>query len=119
MMRLGRINTRALSGPLKLPNGASDMVERVVKLYEAWYKVWSLTYIPKLLFRPKWFKNETDLNVGDLVYFQKSESELGSSWMLGMISAVDRSRDEVIRKVEIKYRNTLEHQDNLQDLLRG
>ena len=39
MMRLGRINTRALSGPLRLPNGASDMVERVVKLYVAWYKV--------------------------------------------------------------------------------
>ena len=111
MMRLGRINTRALSGPLKLPNGASDMVERLVKLHEAWYRVWSLTYIPKLLFRPKWFRNETDLNIGDLVFFQKSESDLGSSWMLGMISAVDRSRDAVIQKVAIKYRNASEHQD--------
>ena len=87
------------------------MVEKVVKLYVAWYKVWSLTYIPKLLFCPKWFRNETDLNIGDLVFFQKSESELGYSLMLDMISAVDRSRDDVIRKLEIKYRNASEQQD--------
>ena len=69
MMRHGRINTRALSGPMRLPNGASEMVEKVVKTYEAWYKVWAETYIPKLLFRPKWFNNESDLKIGDLVYF--------------------------------------------------
>ena len=111
MLRMGRINTRALSGPLKLPSGASDMVEKVIKMYEAWYKVWSETYIPKLLFRPKWFKNETDLKIGDLVYFRKSESELGSTWMLGMISDVEISRDDLIRIVEIKYRNASEGQD--------
>ena len=70
-----------------------------------------MTYIPKLLFCPKWFRNETDLNIGDLVFFQKSESELGYSLMLDMISAVDRSRDDVIRKLEIKYRNASEQQD--------
>ena len=111
MMRMGRINTRALSGPLRLPAGSSEMVDRVIKNYEAWYKVWSEAYIPKLLFKPKWFKNETDLKVGDLVYFQKSESELGSPWMLGMIAVVERSRDGLIRKVDIKYRNASEQQD--------
>ena len=110
-MRLGRINTRALSGPMRLPNGASEMVERVVKTYEAWFKVWSDTYIPKLLFQPKWFKNESDLKIGDLVYFKKSESELGATWILGMISEVERSRDGLIRKVLIKYRNSSETQD--------
>ena len=34
MLRLGRINTRALSGPLRLPTGASEMVEKVIKAYE-------------------------------------------------------------------------------------
>ena len=73
--------------------------------------MWSEAYIPKLLFKPKWFKNETDLKVGDLVYFQKSESELGSPWMLGMIAVVERSRAGLIRKVDIKYRNASEQQD--------
>ena len=60
MMRMGRINARALSGPLTLPSGASDMVERVIRNYKAWYKVLSEAYIPKLLFKPKWFKDEVD-----------------------------------------------------------
>ena len=111
MMRHGRINSRALSGPLRLPNGASDMVDKVVKTYEAWYKVWSDSYIPKLLFRPKWFKEESDLKIGDLVYFRKSETEIGASWILGMIGDVERSRDGIIRKVTIKYRNANESRD--------
>ena len=89
MIRMGRINARALSGPLTLPSGVSDMVDKVIENYEAWYKVWSKAYIAKLLFKPKWFIDELDLEVGYLVYIQKSESELGSSWMLGMISALD------------------------------
>ena len=87
MLRLGRINTRALSGPLRLPHGASEMVERVTKAYEAWYKIWSDSYVPKLLFKPKWFRDDRDLKIGDLVYFKKSETELGDSpWICGRIS---------------------------------
>ena len=111
MMRHGRINTRSLSGPLKLPNGASEMVERVEKGYKAWYKVWFDAFVPKLLFRPKWFKDECDLKVGDLVYFQKSESALSSHWTLGMIAELEKSRDGLIQKVEIKYRNATESED--------
>ena len=111
MMRHGRINTRALSGPMRLPHGASDMVDRVVKTYEAWYKVWSETYIPKILSRPKWFKNECDLKIGDMVYFEKAESELKSPWILGIISEIERSRDGLIRKVKINYRNASETED--------
>ena len=112
MMRLGRINTRALSGPLRLPHGASEMVEKVNKAYEAWFKIWSESYVQKLLFKPKWFKDDTDLKIGDLVYFQRSESELGNgTWSFGMISAIDRSRDGLIRKVTVKYRNALELED--------
>ena len=95
----------------KASNGASDMVERVEKSYKAWYKVWYDTFVPKLLFRPKWFKDECDLKVGDLVYFQKSESELSSNWTLGMIAELERSRDGLIRKAKIKYRNATESED--------
>ena len=111
MMRMGRINTRALSGPLKLPSGMSDMVERVAHVYKAWYKIWSEAYVPKLLFRPKWFKDNVDIKVGDIVYFCKSDSDVGSPWMLGVVSAVDRSRDGIVRKLDIKYRNASETQD--------
>ena len=91
------------------PNGASDMVNGVVKTYEAGYKVWSEAYVPKLLFRPNWFRNESDLEGGDLVYFQKSK--LGCPCTLGMIDELEKGRDGLIRKVQIKYRNAIENQD--------
>ena len=104
MLRLGRINTRALSGPLRLPTGASEMVEKVIKACDS--------YIPKLLFKPKWFRDDVDLKIGFLVYFKKSNTELGEgTWIFCKISAIDRSRDNLIRKVTVKYRNASENQD--------
>ena len=50
-------------------------------------------------------KNEEDLNIGDLVYFQKSDSD-----PMGMISALEENRDDIVRKVIIK-RNASEQQD--------
>ena len=45
------------------------------------------------------------LNVGDIVYFQKVEDDLSSNWMLGIVEDVVKSRDDVFRKVIIKYQN--------------
>ena len=111
MMRHGRINSRSLSGPLRLPHGASEMAEKVLKTYEAWYKVWSDSYIPKLLFKPKWYKSDVDLKVGDIVYFKKEESKVVTPWVLGMVDSLEKSKDGLIRKVLIKYRNASESQD--------
>ena len=49
-------------------------------------------------------KNVEDLNIEDLVYFQKSDSD-----PMGMISALEENRD-IVRKVIIK-RNASEQQD--------
>ena len=111
MCRLGRINTRALSGPLRLPHGASDMVDRVRKTYEAWFKIWSDSYIPKLMFRPRWYKDDEDLHLGDMVYFQKSDSEHDDAWIVGVVAGIDRGRDGKIRKVKVSYRNAAEDFD--------
>ena len=50
-------------------------------------------------------KNVEDLNIGDLVYFQKSDSD-----PMGMISALEENRDDIVRKV-ITNRNASEQQD--------
>ena len=115
MLRVGRSNTRALAGPLRLPVGASELVDKVAKLYDAWFRIWSDSYVPKLLFRPKWFNDDTDLQLGDIVYFQKSDSDPDTSWIVGRISGIDRSRDMRIRKVKIKYRNAVENFDRETD----
>ena len=56
-------------------------------------------------------KNEEDLNIGDLVYFQKSDSDPASSWTMGMISALEENRDDIVRKVIINRNAASEQQD--------
>ena len=55
------------------------------------------------------FKNDRDLEIGDLVYYQKKESELSSPWVIGKVDQVVRGRDGIIRKVIVKYINAKEN----------
>ena len=43
------------------------MEQRVVDLYQAWFKVWSIAAVPKLAHRTKWFQPERNLELGDIV----------------------------------------------------
>ena len=62
--------------------------------------------MPKLIYQPKWFKDDEDLKVGDLVNFQKeSNNKLSSKWIIGIIDQVIRSKDGRIRRVIVKYQN--------------
>ena len=57
----------------------------------------------------KEFKNDRDLEVDDMVYYQKSDSELSSAWVIGRVDQIVRGRDGVIRKVVVKYTNFKEN----------
>ena len=64
--------------------------------------------------RQKWFKNERDLSVGDMVFFRKTESDLGEGdWTVGIVEQVIASKDGCIRKVVVKYRNATEDFDRM------
>jgi len=57
----------------------------------------------------KWFEGDT-LKVGDVVLFLKQESSLSHVYQYGIVEAVEHSKDGIIRKAEIKYRN---HNENV------
>ena len=108
MLRHGRNNMRALDGPIELADGYQKMMERVDQTYQAWFKVWRDAWVPKLMHSPKWFKSDVDLNIGDLVYFQRTANELGSKygkWTVGEVNDLERGKDNKIRRVWVKYRN--------------
>ena len=115
MLKTGRINSRALEGPVRLSSDVGTMIREVQSKFEAWYKVWSEVYVPKLLVQKSGFKNSRDLQVHDIVYFQKKQSELTSPWSVGKIDQIIRGRDGVIRKVVVKYRNSNEDFDRVTD----
>ena len=115
MLRVGRINSRALDGPVRLSGDNVKMIGRIQETYEAWYRIWCEVYVPKLITQKAGFKTSRDLKPDDLVYFQKKQGELSSPWTMGKIDQVIRGRDGVIRKVYVKYRNANEDFDRVTD----
>lgn len=109
MLRLGRINSRAIQGPIRLPANKKELLQHVEKLYSGWFKIFKDTVVPRLIQLPKWFKIDQDLKEKDLVYFQRSESALGSTWIVGEVDQVIRGRDGLIRRAIIKYFNASEN----------
>ena len=104
--KFGRNNDRALDGPVNLPQNGGELLERVNETYQGLFKLWSDVFVPKLIYQPKWHRDDKDLNIGDLVYFQKdADNPLGSTWIIGIIDQVVRSRDGRVRRVIIKYQN--------------
>ena len=108
MLRVGRINSRALQGPIRLPVDKKELLQQVELTYRAWFKVFQEVVVPRLIHQPKWFKVERDLKEGDLIYFQKTESALDSAWTVGQVDQVIASRDGLIRRIIIKYFNPKE-----------
>ena len=107
-LRVGRMNKRALDGPVWMPKNKMEMLKTVDEAYQAWFRIWRDAYVPKLMVKPKWFKTDRDLLVGDLVYFVKKEGALNNKWTMGMVESVERGRDGIIRKATIKYCNSSE-----------
>ena len=104
--KLGRNNDRALEGPVELPHNGAELIDKVNETYQGMFKLWSDVYIPKLIYQPKWHKDDKDLNEGDLVYLQKDpDCPLGSKWIMGIVEQVIPSRDGKIRRVIVKYQN--------------
>ena len=115
LLKIGRINTRSLDGPVRLPNGAGEIMEKIENTYDGFYKVWNSVTVPKLLKQLKWFDTKEELKVGDIVYFQKTEKAIDSKWMLGRIDTVTKGTDENVRRVEIKYQNAGENEPRFTD----
>ena len=106
---LGRNNDRS---PVAQVNVTDDLVKfmKVNKqIFEAWFETWLTSHVPKLMFQPKWFNCDDDLQQGDIVLFLKREGKLSNTYQYGMVSAVEKSSDGKIRKVRVKYRNEKEN----------
>ena len=106
MLRTGRINQRSLDGPVRIPENRKEILKKVDETYSAWFKIWLNTLVPKLMFAPKWFRTDKDLELGNLVYFQKDpDTTFDTKWVVGKVDEIERSRDGIIRMVTVKYFN--------------
>ena len=93
MLRMGRINTRLLSGPVKMPSRPGDLMKKVEEGYKLWFNAWNSTVVLMVMERRTWFSSSRDIRKNDVVMFQKSDSDLSSVRTVGLVSDVIVSKD--------------------------
>ena len=104
-LRLGRNNERSPVGHLSIPSSFDKTLKANVKIFNSWFENWLVVHVPKLMHHPKWFKSDFHIKVGDIVLFLKHESSLSNVYQYGMVIDTEQSRDGLIRKVKLKYKN--------------
>ena len=112
MMKIGRIHSRTLNGPIKLPEGPATMMDKVEEAYQLFYKLYNDTMVAKLIqeTNPKWFRSDKDIKVDDVVYFRKEEgSAIKGAWTVGCVEEVHGGKDGLIREAKIRYCNPSEN----------
>ena len=106
---LARNNDRCPAGPVNVSENIGKILQQHKNVYEAWFRAWLISYVPSLMFQPKWFDTDRDPKVGDVVLFLKSEKEFDEQYQYGIISDLKISRDGKIRQVEVEYQNFSEN----------
>ena len=105
---LARNNNRCPAGPVTVSEDIGKMIKQNSSILETWFKAWLISYVPTLMFQPKWFQSDRDPKVGDVILFLKSEKDFEKIYQYGMICDLKRSRDGKIRSLEIEYQNHTE-----------
>ena len=115
LMKIGRLNSRVVDGPVRFPTGPKDLMVKVEEVFDAFFQIWNISCVPKLIPQPKWFKDSPELKPDDVVYFQKRESELTSKWTIGQVDSVIRSKDGAVRRANVRFYNSGENHARFTD----
>ena len=107
---LGRNNERCPNAPLVISGDHKRILESNANIFRAWFKAWLVSYVPSLIERPKWHTSNTEIKVGDVVLFLKSEQEYDMQYQYGIVCLTHNSQDGLIRRVDIEYKN---HNENV------
>ena len=111
-LRLGRNNDRSPVGPMLVTQDVGKFMDDNKRIFNSWYEAWLLSYVPTLMHHPKWFVDDRDIKVGDVVLFIKEEGhQIGGVYQYGMVHKVEKGRDDKIRKVRVRYRNSNDKSD--------
>ena len=87
-----------------MPDSAPDLMKRIEEAYRTFYKVWNDSYVPLLSKRSKWHDGDVDLCENDIIYFKLTDSALASTWLIGKVDSIVKSKDGRIRKVLVGYK---------------
>ena len=95
---------RAPSGLFTIPENPGDHFSKVQQAYNLWSQCWLTSYLPLIMHRQKWDKEDDNLELNDVVYFMLDEKVLKPDWRIGKVEAVQKGRDNRVRQVTIAYK---------------
>ena len=104
-LRLGHNIDCCPVGPMRVTGNVGKFIEENEHIFNAWYETWLISYVPTLMNHPKWFKDDRDIKVGDVILFVKEEGHVSGIYQYGMVHELKTSRDGKIRSVIVRYRN--------------
>ena len=112
-LKLGRNNNRSPVGPLELSCDLNKFLTMNQQIYDTWFECWLVSYVPTLVDQPKWFKKDRDIKEGDVIIFPKEEKVISGRYQYGMIDSVEHGPDNLVRAVQVRYRNSNETTDRI------
>ena len=104
----GRNNERTPNAPLVISPDHTRIIDQNANIFRAWFKSWLIGYLPQLVERPKWHSTGREMQVGDVVLFLKSSDEFDEHYQYGIVKATHRSKDGLVRKVDVEYKYSSE-----------
>ncbi|XP_066914399.1 uncharacterized protein [Clytia hemisphaerica] len=104
-LKLGRNNDRSPTEPLIVSKNPSKILQTNTEIFDTWFDNWLINHVPKITYQPKWFINDRDIMVGDIVLFLKNDSLINSTYQYGIVRELFPGRDSKVRKVKVAYKN--------------
>ena len=104
---MGRNNNRCPNAPLEISRDYKRIIQTNADIFNAWFREWLTSNVPSFIERPKWHTSDTNVNIGGVILFIKSEQEYDIQYQYGVVSSICESKD--VRHVEVQYKN---HEEN-------
>ena len=101
---LGRSTSRLPHGPFNKNNSLIKRLLFIETLVNSFWEKWPRNYFPSLLIQQKWHHTKRNVVVGDRVIIQDNNMNRGK-WKLGKITKINIGIDNIVRRVEIQYKN--------------
>ena len=102
---LGRNNDRSPVGSVDVTGSHDRIIQANNDIFSIWFKCWLTEYVPHLMKQQKWFENDRELAIGDVVLFKKAEKEVECHYKYGMVKEINRSTDGLARSAVVEYQN--------------
>ena len=103
LLKNSTFTDRAPKGLFKIPDSVDGMMTKIEDIYNLWFKIWNVEYVPLIMNRQKWHVETDNLVVNDLVYFKMTDSPLKADWKLGKVEYTKLGRDGLVRELGISY----------------